>query len=137
MAGAGVAFQNDASWGFDSRTTMAGKSAERDAVLDLEGHVARFFNSSDLNLAKLKPNGRLSSTGICLANEGTEYVVYVDDSATSFTVDLSAAEGTTFRARWYDSRTGTFSNETEIVANAKQQFHSPNRDPRVLWLRKR
>ncbi|MHB8903448.1 MAG: hypothetical protein ACYC6Y_32185, partial [Thermoguttaceae bacterium] len=67
LGGAGVLFQNDASWGFDPRSALASKSAERDAVLDLEGHVARFFNASGIDLAPMRPLGHLSSTGICLA----------------------------------------------------------------------
>ncbi len=39
LAGASVVIQNDASYGFDPRSSMAAVADQRDRILDLEGHL--------------------------------------------------------------------------------------------------
>ncbi len=134
LGGASVVVQNDASFGFDPRSPMAAKASRRDRVLDLEGHVARFFNRAGVNFASMVPEGRLASTGVCLAKVGVEYVVYTPPTRI-FTVNLAAAKDTTLSARWYDPRTGQFHDAGRIAGgNEAQSFTPPFRDDAILHL---
>ncbi len=133
LGGAGVVVQNDASWGFDPRSALAANAAERDKVLDLEGHLARFVNASDLPFSRMLPEGRLSSTGICLAAPPDEYLVYAQDG-TRFTVDLSAANHM-FHVRWYDPSTGRSADGGGVIGgNAAETFTPPRQADAVLRL---
>jgi hypothetical protein len=124
LAGAGVVIQNDVSFGFDPKSTMAAKADQRDRVLDLEGHVARFFHHSGVNFATMAPAGKLASTGICLARAGAEYVVYTVPTRL-FTVDLTAAKDTVLGVRWYDPRAGQFHEAAPILGGAEAQPFKP------------
>jgi hypothetical protein len=135
LAGASVVIQNDASYGFDPRSPMAARADQRDRILDLEGHLAQFFHRAGVNFAAMKPDGRLASTGVCLANAGVEYVVYAAQGK-AFTVNLTAAQNMTFLARWYDPRTGQFQDAGRVAGgNASEPFISPLQDDAVLHLR--
>jgi len=59
---------NDASYGFDPRSPLAARADQRDRILDLEGHLARFFRRAGVNFTAMKPEGGLASTGVCLAH---------------------------------------------------------------------
>jgi hypothetical protein len=134
LGGAGVVIQNDTSWGFASRAAMAAQAADRDAVLDLEGHAARFFNDGRVHFAAMRPQGRLASTGICLANPGKEYVVYASRGE-RITVDLSGAKGQTLLARWYDPTKGKVVAGDEITGGGPAEpFQSPFAGDVVLHL---
>jgi hypothetical protein len=134
LGGASVVVQNDASFGFDPRSLMAARAEQRDRVLDLEGHMARFFNCAGVNFAAMIPEGRLASTGVCLAKIGVEYVVYTPPTRV-FTVNLAGAQDTTFRVRWYDPRTGQFYGVAEVMGgNEAQPFTPPWAGDAVLHL---
>ncbi len=124
LGGACVVVQNDASFGFDPRSSMAARAQQRDRVLDLEGHAARFFNQAGVNFAVMAPEGQLASTGVCLAKPGVEYVVYTPP-AKVFTVNLAAAKGTIFRVRWYDPRTGQFHDAGRVAGGSDVQPFTP------------
>jgi hypothetical protein len=135
LAGAGVVVQNDASYGFAPKAAMAAHAEQRDRVLDLEGHLARFFHGAGVNFAALKPEGQLASTGVCLAQAGVEYVVYAGPGA-AFTVNLAGAPDTAFGVRWYDPRTGRFHDGHPIQGgNAAQPFVPPIAGDAVLHLK--
>lgn len=136
LGGGGVVFQNDTSWGFAPRAALAARAAERDAVLDLEGHAARFFHDGRVHFADMRPAGRLSSTGICLAHPGRAYVSYAPGGA-RFTVDLTAANGRTLSARWYDPATGrAVAGEDVAGGSAAEPFQPPWATDAVLHLRR-
>lgn len=116
LGGASVLIQNDASLGFDPRAAIASQSDSRDSVLDLEGHACRFINASSVALDQMSPNGRLCSTGVCLARPGVEYVVY-SQSGSDVTVDLSGGVED-FTARFYNPRTGQFLPDFTVVENS-------------------
>ena len=83
----------------------------------------------------MKPDGRLASTGVCLANAGAEYVVYAPQGK-AFTVNLTDAKNTTFIVRWYDPRTGQFRDAGQVAGgNAAQPFTPPLQDDAVLHLK--
>ncbi len=135
LAGASVVIQNDTSFGFDPKSSMAIRADQRDRVLDIEGHVARFFHQAGINFKAMAPDARLASTGICLANAGTEYVVYGPDGK-AFTVNLAAARSGTLNTRWYDPRTGQFYDAGRIAGgNEAQPFTPPFQGDAVLHLK--
>lgn len=123
LAGASVVIQNDASYGFDPRSAMAVRAGQRDRILDLEGHAARFFRQG-LDLTTLKPQGKLASTGVCLANAGKEYIVLAPPGK-SFTVNLSAVKNVTLIVNWYDPRTGQYQNAEPVRSSLESQVFIP------------
>jgi hypothetical protein len=137
LAGAGWVNQNDPSFAWDPRTAMAAKAAARDRAYDIAGHCARFFNQSGVRFWEMEPNGKMASTGVCLANVGEEYVVY-SASDESFAVDLSAAPNATLEARWYNPRAGRFQPCAAVSgASAATRFTPPPGGDAVLHLRRR
>jgi hypothetical protein len=137
LGGASVVCQNDASWGIDPRTKLAARATEREKMLDLEGHLARFFNALGVNFVDLQPDDKLASTGICLANPGWEYVVYAS-AGERLTVDLTAAKDRTLAVRWYEPNTGQFTSATQVSGGrSAQDFSSPLRGDAVLHLKHR
>ena len=137
LAGAGWVNQNDPSFGWDSRTTIAGKAAARDAAYDIAGNCSRFFNRSGVRFWRMQPAGSLASTGVCLAAPGREYVVYAQSDA-AFTVDLSDAAGTKLAVRWYHPHTGDFhGSDTTVAGGDVREFTPPFAGAAVLHLRRR
>jgi hypothetical protein len=133
LGGAGVVVQNDASFGFDPRTTMARHALARDDLLDLEGHAARFFNRSGVRFASMAPDPKVASTGVALAKRGFEYVVYMDGGA-QIELDLREARGT-LRGRFYDPRDGTFRPAFDVEGgHRKVPIASPDGRDWVLHL---
>ena len=136
LAGASVVIQNDASFGFDPRSPMAARAGQRDRILDLEGHLAWFFHRAGVNFTAMKPEGRLASTGVCLANVGVEYVIYAPQGK-AFTVNLAAAKDMTFTIRWYDPRSGQCHDAGRVAGgNAAQPFTPLLQDDAVLHLQR-
>jgi hypothetical protein len=136
LGGASFVVQNDASFGFDPNATIASRVVERDLVLDLEGHCARFFNNEIDNLADMRPEPALCSTGVCLTNPGREYVVYSQNTG-NFTVDLSGSNRA-FVARFYNPRTGEFAASFAVVGGSRAEaFTTPSTGDWVLHLRTR
>ena len=132
MGGASWLNQNDTSFGWDPNTEIASKATVRDKAYDYAGHCARFFNSSRVNFSDMRPRGDLSSTGICMAREGVEYVVYTPSGGT-FTVDLSATSGA-LRGQWYDPRAGHFSGKALITGGRVSTFITPDENDWVLYI---
>ncbi len=134
MGGAGFVVQNDTSFGFDPNTTMASLSAERDAILDLEGHAARFFSEGLTSLDGLVPNATGCSTGICLVRPGDTYIAYLENGS-NLTVDVSATSGE-LQARFYDPRSGTFEPPIQVWTHSPvEPFEAPSVGDWVLLVR--
>ena len=128
--------QNDASFGFAARASIASRAAAREAMLDLEGHCARFFNDSGIDLVGMVPDGRWASSGICMVAKGRRYIVY-SQSGSSVTVNLSTETGE-FVGRWYDPRTGQFSTSFTVQGgNAAVSINKPGGGDAVLHLEKK
>lgn len=130
---AGFVVQNDASFGFAPKAAIVNQAVNRDIVLDLEGHLSRFFNASEIDFGAMEPDGGLASSGVVLAKAKSEYVVY-SESGVNFTVDLSdSAE--TFIARFYSPRTGTFQPSFSVTGgSAFKTFRKPDNGDWVLHL---
>jgi hypothetical protein len=131
MAGAGYVVQNDASFGFDPNTSAAAKAAARDVMLDREAYCSRFFNASGIQFWTMVPSGSLASSGVCLADPGSEYIVYSQSSASAFTLNMSAGAGT-FNCRFYNPRTGQFGSTFQRSGGSTQSFTKPDSDDWVL-----
>ena len=137
LAGAGWVNQNDASFGWDARAAIAAQARARDQAYDVAGHCARFFNGSGVRFWEMKPEGRLASTGVCLARPGEEYVVYATKGG-RFTVDLTVAGQKALSARWYNPRTGEFHAGADVRGgNGQQAFEAPFSGDAALHLAER
>lgn len=130
LGGAGFVVQNDASFGFDPNVAIKKDTT----MLDLEGHAARFFNTSGIALDGMSPGGGLSSTGVVLARPGSEYVVYSQDGS-SFTLDLSGSSGS-FIGRFYNPHTGRFQSSFTVNGGVIKTIQKPDREDWVLHLKK-
>jgi hypothetical protein len=86
-----------------------------------------------LDLVNTAPRGDLTSTAHCLANPGSEYLVY-QPAAGAFTVDLGAVEQT-YRVEWFRPETGAYSPAPEITAAGQRGFTPPFDGAAVLYLR--
>ncbi len=76
-----------------------------------------------LHLAAMVPHGELASTEYCLADPGTEYLVYLPDGG-EVTVDLSGAAGA-FGVEWMRASTGIWSPGGDIRGGGKRDLTAP------------
>ncbi|MGB6690689.1 MAG: putative collagen-binding domain-containing protein [Terracidiphilus sp.] len=94
--------------------------------------------ASKLNLAKVTPQGALSTTFYCLAqtpSAGAEYLVYAPKGG-SFAVDLSAMPPSrTLAVEWFNPTTGaTIVNDPIPAGSRAQSFTPPFSGDAVLYL---
>ena len=99
------------------------------------GYAVTYANKMDL--AKMTPQGSLSSTGFCLAqtpSTGAEYLVY-EPSGGTFTVNLTAMSSTrTLNVEWFDPSTGTTTSAGTVAAGATRSFTPTFAGDAVLYL---
>jgi hypothetical protein len=96
---------------------------------DALGNTRRYADKIDL--AHDVPSASLTSTGYCLANPGTQYLVYQPSSGT-FTVTMVAG---TYTFEWYNPQTGVIaSTGTQSVAAGSVSFTPPFTGDAVLLL---
>jgi hypothetical protein len=86
-----------------------------------------------LDLLNTAPRGDLTSTAHCLANPGSEFLVYKPGGG-AFSVNLGATTGS-YRVEWFQPATGAYSLEPEITASGQRQFTPPFSGDAVLYLR--
>jgi hypothetical protein len=86
-----------------------------------------------LDLVNTTPRGDLTSTAHCLANPGSEYLVYKPGGG-AFNVNLGETAGT-YRVEWFRPATGAFSLAPDITASGQQNFTPPFGGDAVLYLR--
>ena len=100
-----------------------------DVLRDALGNTRRYAERIDL--AHDVPSGSLCSTGYCLANPGTQYLVYQPSSA-AFTVTMLAGA---YTFEWYNPQTGTVAQTgTLSVAAGNVTFTPPFSGDAVLLL---
>jgi hypothetical protein len=98
-----------------------------------------------MDLAAMTPQGRLSTSGFCLANPGSEYLIYQPGARgwksyllwlrRTFAVDLIAG---TYRYEWYDPSVGAITARGLItVKGGNQSFTAPFSGQAVLYLKAR
>jgi hypothetical protein len=134
LGGAGWANQNDTSFGWDQNARIYSKRDDRGQAYKFSGICSQFWNNRKIGFANMKPQGDLSSTGICMADEGAEYVIYAPDGG-RFTIDITKAHGT-LRANWYNPRNGKFSSGMEFDGGKIQTFIAPDSNDWVLYIKK-
>jgi len=94
------------------------------------GYALRYANR--MNLAAMAPRNDLASTKYCLANPGSEYLVYLP-SGGRVTVDLSAASGP-LSVEWFNPRTGKARKGGGTRGGATRTFSAPFRGEAVLYI---
>jgi hypothetical protein len=98
------------------------------------GYLQSFANSN-LNLLKMTPQGSLSSTSFCLADNsttGAEYVAYAPSGGT-FTVNLSATTRV-MNVAWFNPATGVTTAGAAISGGSTKSFTAPFSGDAVLYL---
>ena len=95
------------------------------------------LSANKMNLAKMVPQNELSSTGYCLANSGSEYLVYQPESG-QFTVNLEGFSERTFLVEWFNPETGNkeATSGTSVTGGTSITFDSPFGGSAVLYLKK-
>jgi hypothetical protein len=104
--------------------------AEQDAMRKNMGYTLTYANR--VNLATLAPRSDLASSKYCLANPGTEYLVYQPKAGEAFSVELQLG---IYRYEWFDPTSGTVAGEGRVEAlGGSHQFEAPFKSPSVLYL---
>jgi hypothetical protein len=94
------------------------------------GYTLTYANR--MNLATLAPRSDLASSKYCLANPGTEYLVYQPKAGEAFSVELQLG---IYRYEWFDPTSGTVAAEGRAEAlGGRHQFEAPFKSPSVLYL---
>ena len=83
-----------------------------------------------VNLATMTPQNALSSTTYCLADPGSEYLVYQPKPG-SFTVTLAAGS---YLVEWFDPTTGATATAGTVIGGQAPNFTPPFQGDAVLYL---
>lgn len=86
-----------------------------------------------LRFWRMVPRPELSSTGVCLAEPGREYVVYVPDGKL-VSLDLTSARAP-LSGRWLNPRDGRFGKGFRARGGARHSFAPPDGSDWVLHLK--
>jgi hypothetical protein len=96
------------------------------------GYTRRYADRVDL--IHMLPLGNLSSSGYCLANPGSEYLMYIPTDTVAI-LNLSDASGQ-FKTEWFDPVSGTSQNGEGVSGGGMVQFYSPfHSGSSVLYLK--
>jgi len=88
-----------------------------------------------INLGEMKPHPELAHARYCLANPGTEYLIYIPpEMSKREQVDLSAAKAN-LRVEWFNPDTGVGFNAQTIKGGKKMVFRSPFSNGAVLYIK--
>jgi hypothetical protein len=105
-------------------------SAEQEAIRKNMGYTLTHANR--MNLATLTPRSDLASSKYCLANPGTEYLVYQPRAGEAFSVDLKAG---TYRYQWFNPASGTPRGLRRAEAVRRRDPSNPPRPERTTTAR--
>ena len=97
------------------------------------GYTLTYANK--MNLLKATPQGSLSSTGYCLADDvatGAEYLVYAPSGGT-FTVNLGATTRV-LNVEWFNPATGARTAGAAITGGSTKSFTAPFSGDAVLYI---
>lgn len=98
------------------------------------GYIVTF--ASQMNLAKMIPQGSLSSTGYCLANTmppESEYLIY-SPSGGNVKVNLSSAMGV-LSVEWFNPSNGLITGGTKTIGGGTRTFVPPFNGDAILYIR--
>ncbi len=105
--------------------------ADAKAVRSNLGYARRFADR--MNLAGMSPQPNLATTAYCLANPGTEYLVYQPKAGQPFSVELKAG---TYLYEWFDPLKGDTAASGQIKSSGGlQQFKPPFEGDAILYLK--
>lgn len=104
----------------------------QDSARQAIGQVVRWARRVDL--AAMKPEQSLSTTGYCLASRGTEYLVFQSNKG-EFNVDLGDAPGR-FQAKWFDVNLDREIPGKLVEGGSTRTFTTPFPGPAVLHLKR-
>ena len=100
-----------------------------ETVRDSMGYTLEY--AKKMNLVNMVPRNDLSSTGYCLANPGSEYLIYQPISG-SFTVELQVG---TYNYEWFNPDTGVIVESNTVTVNDGSEFYiAPFSGDAVLYL---
>jgi hypothetical protein len=99
-------------------------------LYDALRHLADFIRS--LPFWRMRPHPELSSTGVCLAELGVTYAIFVPDGK-PVTVTLPSGR---FLARWFNPRTGAWQGQTQGVSGGTVSLTPPDEGDWVLLVRR-
>ncbi len=95
------------------------------------GYALRY--AEKMNLTAMTPHYELASSEYCLANPGSEYLIYLP-TGNEVTVDLSGAE-TAYTVEWFSPLKAQFRIESDIKGGASRTLKSPfGEEVAVLYL---
>jgi len=115
---------------WDKASVWEPTPANAEAVRNSLGYALRIAERMDL--AAMTPRSELASTGYCLANSGTEYLVYQPKPGEAFSVELEAG---TYHYEWLHPTKGVSSDAGRLeAADGRQQFKAPFEGDAVLYL---
>jgi hypothetical protein len=97
----------------------------RNALTDVRNYATK------IDLANMGPKGSLSTSGFCLADSGSQYLVF--SISNSFT--LTTVEGT-YTFEWFNPSTHTLVQTGTVTVGGSQSFITPFSGDSVLWLHK-
>jgi hypothetical protein len=120
-AGSGLKGGDSADWTDD--TTME----------EMLSNIHNFIETG-IEFWNMTPSDHLVTSGAayCLANPGTDYVIYLPDGG-SVTIDLSDATGT-LNVEWYDPKDGTYYDERTVIGGGRETFTPPFSGDAVLHI---
>src|SRR3989475_910003 len=93
------------------------------------------YVNAKMDLLKATPQGSLSSTGFCLADNvatGAEYLVYAPNGGT-FTVNLGATTQV-LNVEWFNPATGATTAGAAITGGSTKSFTAPFSGDAVLYI---
>jgi hypothetical protein len=76
-----------------------------------------------VELAAMKPNKELASSGYCLVNPGKEYLAYLPNGS-ELTIDLSTAVGS-MTVEWIDPHSGNAKSAPPVSGGAARVLKAP------------
>jgi hypothetical protein len=116
-----------------SNGVCTGPDARWNNMRDNLGYTLSYAKKMDL--AKMTPQGNLTSTGFCLADNvatGAEYLVYAPNGGT-LTVNLSATTRV-LNVEWFDPVSGTTTSGGMITGGSTKSFTPPFSGDAVLYI---
>jgi hypothetical protein len=106
-------------------------NAEQEAIRKYMGYTLTYANRMDL--AAMTPRGELATTQYCLANPGTEYLVYQPQAGEAFSLELKAG---TYCYEWFDPAKGAVAETGRLeTPDGGRQFKAPFEGEAVLYLK--
>ena len=86
-----------------------------------------------MELTRMTPRNALASTKYCLANPGSEYLVYLPKGG-AVTVDLSAASGQ-LTVEWFNPTKGAVASTGTVKGGARRRFTAPFKGDAALYMK--